>query len=116
MKMDFLQSDEKVLMSGKANKTTAGGMLGSKGGMLVLTDKRLVFQAGGFNIGTKFFEFPLTQIALSGGTLNLLCPTPNSIRVTMKDGSGSTFIVVGKDKEQWKQIIGQVASAAQGEP
>lgn len=41
-----LRQNEKLLMSGSANKWET---FGSKGGKLFLTDQRIVFQAHGFN-------------------------------------------------------------------
>lgn len=117
MELDFLEPDEHVLFSGKANKTVGAGVLGAEGGVLTLTDKRLVFAAHSFNIGKKFFEIPLNQIAVTGNTLNILVPTPNTIRVNLKDGSGHTFVVVGKDKENWKKAIAvAVSQSAQESP
>lgn len=46
-----LRQNEKLLMSGSANKWET---FGSKGGKLFLTDQRIVFQAHGFNFGSKF--------------------------------------------------------------
>lgn len=110
MSVDFLQPGEQIIMTGKANKTVAGGALGAKGGVLTLTDRRIVFCAHAINIGSKFDEIPLNMIAVTSNTLNLLCPTPNSIRVTLRDGTGHTFIVVGKDKENWKNAISRVTA------
>lgn len=54
-----LRQNEKLLMSGSANKWET---FGSKGGKLFLTDQRIVFQAHGFNFGSKFDEYQLSDI------------------------------------------------------
>lgn len=110
MDYDFLMPEEQVIMVGPANKRQAGG-LASKGGHLYLTNKRLVFKAHTFNLGSAFDEIPFSKIAFSGNTLNMLMPTPNMIRVITTDGKNHGFIVTGKQKEQWKQKITEVVQS-----
>lgn len=107
MEYDFLMPNEQIIMEGAANKRQAGG-LASKGGHLYLTNKRLVFKAHAFNLGSSFDEIPFSKIAFTGNTLNLLMPTPNMIRVNTTDSKNHGFIVTGKQKEQWKQKISEV--------
>lgn len=107
MEYDFLMPGEQVIMMGAANKRQAGG-IASKGGHLYLTNKRLVFKAHAFNLGSSFDEIPFSKIAFTGNTLNLLMPTPNMIRVITTDGVNHGFIVTGKQKEQWKQKINEI--------
>lgn len=107
MEYDFLMPNEQIIMEGAANKRQVGG-LASKGGHLYLTNKRLIFKAHAFNLGSSFDEIPFSKIAFTGNTLNLLMPTPNMIRVNTTDGKNHGFIVTGKQKEQWKQKITEV--------
>ena len=108
MNYNFLMPGETILMEGAANKRQLGG-IASKGGHLILTNKRLIFKAHAFNFGAKFEEIPFSQIAFTNNTFNLLLPTPNMISVTTKDGTNYGFIVAGKQKEQWKQKITEIA-------
>lgn len=101
----FLEPGETILMQGRANKQQFLGI--NKGGMLILTDRRLVFIAHALNIGSKFDQIPFADIALTGNTLNLLVPSPNMIRVVLKNGKSESFVVSGKEKEQWKAGIAQ---------
>lgn len=104
---DFLNPDEQIQMEGPANKQQFLGA--NKGGWLILTDQRLVFIAHAINVGSKFDEIPLSQIAVSGNTLNIFCPTPNMIQVTTLDGENHQFVVSGKQKDKWTQIISELA-------
>lgn len=67
-----LRQNEKLLMSGSANKWET---FGSKGGKLFLTDQRIVFQAHGFNFGSKFDEYQLSDIQTQGNTVNIKTTT-----------------------------------------
>lgn len=107
MEYDFLMPNEQIIMEGAANKRQVGG-IASKGGHLYLTNKRLIFKAHAFNLGSAFDEIPFSKIAFTGNTLNLLMPTPNMIRVNTTDGKNHGFVVTGKQKEQWKQKISEV--------
>ena len=107
MNYDFLMPGEKIIMEGAANKRQLGGLL-TKGGHLVLTDRRLVFIAHALNFGSKFDEIPFSKITFTGNTLNLLLPTPNMIRVNTVDGKNQGFSVTGKQKTQWKEKIAEV--------
>ena len=121
---DFLDSDEKIIMEGSANKyqtllsDVANSLnisspvidkipvLGmSKGGKLILTDKRIVFLAHALNLGSKYEEIPLSQVSVSGNTLNIFCPTPSMIKVVTLDGKTHQFVVTGKQKDEWKEKI-----------
>ena len=123
---DFLDSDEKIIMEGPANKyqtllsDVANSLnisspvidkipvLGmSKGGKLILTNKKLVFFAHTLNLGSKYEEIPFSQIATSGDTLNIFCPTPSMIKVVTNEGKTHQFVVTGKQKNEWKEKISE---------
>lgn len=104
---DFLLPGEQIQMEGSANKQQFLGV--NKGGRLILTDRRLVFIAHAINVGSKFDEIPLSQVAVSGKTLNIFCPTPNMIQVTTVDGEKHQFVVSGKQKDKWVQVISELA-------
>ena len=102
-KDQFLLPGEQLLMEGPANMQQVLGI--NKGGKLYLTDRRLVFLAHAFNFGAKFNEIPLADVAVTGGTFNLLVPTPNMIKVITKDGKQYQFVVSGRQKEAWQKAI-----------
>ena len=104
---DFLLPDEQIVMQGSANKRQLGG-LASKGGTLILTNQRLIFKAHSFNIGPSFDEIFLSDIDKGENTLNILMPTPNMIRVITKDGTNYSFVVTGKQKDEWKEKINNI--------
>lgn len=112
----FLAPGETVLMEGRANMQQLNIPPVDKGGKLILTNRRLVFIAHAFNFGSKFDEIPLSEIAITGNDFNLLMPTPNMIRVVMKDGEQYEFVVTGAQKEAWKQKIAEAALAYQSIP
>ena len=103
---DFLEPDESIVMEGNANMHQLLGI--TKGGTLILTDRRLVFLAHALNFGRKFDEIPFSMIAVSGNELNILVPTSNMIKVVTRDGKKYEFIVVRKQKEEWKQKISEL--------
>ena len=103
MTYHFLNANEQVLMEGGANKTIFLGF--NKGGMLILTNQRLIFKA---TFSSKIEEIPLASILTSGDSFNLLIPTGNMIRVCTRDGKTHQFLVVGKQKEDWKRALTNV--------
>ena len=103
---DFLNPGEQIQMEGPANKQQFLGI--NKGGRLILTNQRLVFLAHALNLGSKFDEIPFSQIAVSGKTLNIFCPSPNMIKVITLDGKSHQFVVSGKQKAEWLQKISEL--------
>lgn len=99
MTYHFLNANEQVLMEGGANKTIFLGF--NKGGMLI-------FKA---TFSSKIEEIPLASILTSGDSFNLLIPTGNMIRVCTRDGKTHQFLVVGKQKEDWKRALTNVVYA-----
>lgn len=79
MAYHFLNANEQVLMEGGANKTIFLGF--NKGGMLILTNQRLIFKA---TFSSKIEEIPLASILTSGDSFNLLIPTGNMVPETAK--------------------------------
>lgn len=100
MAYKFLNANEQVLMEGKANKTVILGI--NKGGTLILTNQRLIFKT---TFSSKLDEIPLTSITVSADSFNLLIPSGNMIKVCTKDGKTHQFLVVGKQKEDWKRAL-----------
>lgn len=108
-----LRQGERLLMSGSANKWQ---IVGSKGGKLFLTDQRIVFQAHGFNFGSKFDEYALSDIQIQGNTVNIKT-TSNliSFNITFftKSGEKLSFVVTRSQKNEWiRQITEAVTSLA----
>ena len=106
-----LRKDERLLMSGPANKWQ---IIGSKGGMLFLTNKRIVFQAHAFNFGSKYDEYELSQIQTQGKTVNIKT-TSNwisfNISLYTKFGEKLSFVVTRRQKDEWiRQIKNAVTS------
>ena len=108
-----LRQNEKLLMSGSANKWET---FGSKGGKLFLTDQRIVFQAHGFNFGSKFDEYQLSDIQTQGNTVNIKTTTNLiSFNITFytKYGEELSFVVTRSQKNEWiRQITEAVTSLA----
>lgn len=108
-----LRQNEKLLMSGSANKWET---FGSKVGKLFLTDQRIVFQAHGFNFGSKFDEYQLSDIQTQGNTVNIKTTTNLiSFNITFytKYGEELSFVVTRSQKNEWiRQITEAVTSLA----
>ena len=103
MSYDFIQAGEQILKEGSANMQQSLG--NNKGGKLILTDRRIIFKAHALNIGSKLDTIELTDIAMTGNTINLLTPSPNMIQVQTKDGKKYQFVVTGKEKDAWLKEI-----------
>lgn len=103
----FLYPGENILMEGSANMQQALGI--NKGGKLILTNRRLVFVAHAFNVGSKFDEIPLSAIAVSGNSFNLFVPTPNMIKVVTTSGEQYQFVVTKKQRDEWVENICRAA-------
>lgn len=106
-----LRQGERLLMSGTANKWQT---VGSKGGKLFLTDQRIVFQAYGFNFGSKFDEYELFDIQTQDNTVNIKT-TSNliSFNITFYTISGEklSFVVTRSQKGEWiRQITEAITS------
>ena len=98
---DWLSQGENIIFEGAANKqyyVNGINLPYNKGGKLILTDKQLVFQAHGFNVGTRLDKIPLESITGVEKAIHPLMPTPNMIKVS------------GKDKGKWLEIIPKVVS------
>ena len=73
---DWLSQGENIIFEGAANKqyyVNGINLPYNKGGKLILTDKQLVFQAHGFNVGTRLDKIPLesiTGVAKSNSSIN----------------------------------------------
>lgn len=108
----MFRQNEKLLMSGSANKW---GTFGSKGGKLFLTDQRIVFQAHGFNLGSKFDEYELSDIQTQDNTVNIKT-TSNllsfNITFQMKSGEQLSFVVTRSQKNEWIRRITEAVTAS----
>ena len=107
-----LRKGERLLMSGLANKWQT---IGSKGGMLFLTNKRIVFQAHAINFGSKFDEYELDRIQTQNKTVNI--KTTSNLGITFnitfytKSGEKVSFVVTRRQKDEWiRQIKNAVTS------
>ena len=108
-----LRQGERLLMSGAANKWQT---VGSKGGKLFLTDQRIVFQAHGFNFGSKFDEYELSDIQTQGNTVNIKTNSNLiSFNITFytKLDEKLSFVVTRRQKDEWvKKITEAITSLA----
>ncbi len=109
MAYNFLNVNEQVLMEGKANKTVFLGV--NKGGTLILTNQRLIFKT---TLLSKIEEIPLSSILTSDDSFNVLIPSGNMIKVCTTDGKTHQFLVVGKQKEDWKKALSAVVNMMRG--
>lgn len=109
MAYKFLNANEEVLMEGKANKTVFLGV--NKGGTLILTNQRLIFKTA---LSSKLDVISLTSISTSTDSFNVLIPSGNMIKVCTKDGKTHQFLVVGKQKEDWKRVLTKVVNTLKG--
>ena len=110
---DWLSQGENIIFEGAANKqyyVNGINLPYNKGGKLILTDKQLVFQAHGFNVGTRLDKIPLESITGVEKAIHPLMPTPNMIKVETRLSEKYEFIVSGKDKGKWLEIIPKVVS------
>lgn len=105
----FLNANEQILMEGKANKTVFLGV--NKGGTLILTTQRLIFKT---SLSSKIDDIPLTSISTSADSFNVLIPSSNMIKVCTTDGKTHQFLVVGKQKEDWKKALSNVVNMLKG--
>ncbi|MDE7268272.1 MAG: hypothetical protein K2N89_12470 [Lachnospiraceae bacterium] len=106
---------EEIVFQGAVNMQYQGlgSVLGhNKGGQLTLTDKRLIFKAHALNIGQKEYIVPLQDIKFAQDTFHVLTPTPNMIKVELQSGEVYQFVVKGKDKDTWKNLILEYATKA----
>lgn len=106
---------EEIIFQGAVNMQYQG--LGSalghnKGGQLTLTNKNLIFKAHALNIGQKEYIVPLQDIKFAQDTFHVLTPTPNMIKVELQSGEVYKFVVKGKEKDTWKNLILEYAQKA----
>ena len=111
--MDTLvcRQDETLIMEGVANKLQ---IFGSKGGKLYLTNQRLVFIAHALNIGSKFDEVALSEIATNGNSFKFHTTTnliSFNINLETRDGKKLGFVVTRSQKDLWIQKIGEAIYA-----
>lgn len=110
--------NEEIIFQSAVNMQYQGlaGVLGNnKGGQLTLTDKRLIFKAHALNIGQKEYIIPLQEIMVTKDTFHILTPTPNMIKVDLQNGEVYKFVVKGKDKDMWKNLILEYAQKARSQ-
>ena len=102
-----LNPNEHLLLDGPANKYQK---VGNKGGKLYLTNQRLVFIAHAFNLGSKFDEYQLSEIATKGNTFRFKTSTnliSFNIYIELKSGEEIGFVVTRNQKDLWIENIGQ---------
>ena len=92
-----LAPGESLVRSGGANMQRGAE---TAGGKLYLTTERLVFIAHSFNLRSGPSEVPLALIADVGTAwtklLGVLPLVPNSIAVTLRDGTVHSYVVTGR--------------------
>ena len=77
-----------------------------------MTDKRLIFKAHALNIGQKEYVVLLQNIKFAQNTFHILVPTPNMIKIELQSGEIYKFVVKGKEKDTWKNLILEYAKKA----
>ena len=101
-----LGQGEELVRSSAANMQRGAE---TAGGKLYLTTQRLVFIAHSFNVQRGPSEIPLQLIRDVGGAwtklLGVLPLVPNSIAVTLHDGTVHSFVVTGRSS--WITAITQ---------
>lgn len=80
---------------------------------MILTTQRLIFRAHILNIGRKEYYIPLNAIKYTQNGFHILTPTPNMIKIECNNEEEYRFVVKGKDKEKWKNLIMQYVLKAQ---
>lgn len=95
---------ERRLREGAANLQRGAE---SVGGVLLLTDRRLVFEPHGLNLHTRPEEIPLDGVrgvrACWTRLLGVLPVAPNAIEVRTWDGARHRFVVF--DRNAWIEAI-----------
>lgn len=92
-----LTDGESLVRNGRANMQRGAETVG---GTLYLTTERLVFVGHAFNVRSGPSEVPLALIAEVGTAwtklLGVIPLMPNSIAVTLRDGTVQSFVVAGR--------------------
>ncbi|WP_299299071.1 hypothetical protein [uncultured Brachybacterium sp.] len=101
-----LAAGESLVRSGGANMQRGAE---TAGGKLFLTTERLVFVGHAFNVRSGPSEVPLALIAEVGTAwtklLGVIPLMPNSIAVTLRDGTVLSYVVTGRTS--WIEAIAQ---------
>ncbi len=87
-----LQTGEKIVKKGFANHFKENV---AAGGMLFLTNKRIVFKTHKMNMGVYELPIPLNQIA-SLRKSNTLFIVPNGLSIELKNGKTEKFVLWGR--------------------
>lgn len=95
-----LQENEKLIKEGKANRTR---FIGSQGGHLYITNKRIVFIGHGKNFGEGTISINLSDVmycrkAWTATIFNLVLPVSNAFKVVKENGESHCFTVYGRKK------------------
>ncbi|MGO1600485.1 MAG: GRAM domain-containing protein [Brachybacterium sp.] len=92
-----LAPGETLVRSGAANMQRGAE---TAGGKLYLTTERLVFTAHSLNLRSGPSEVPLTEVAEVDAVwtklLGVLPLLPNSVALTLRDGTVHSFVVTGR--------------------
>lgn len=101
-----LTEGESLVRNGRANMQRGAETVG---GTLYLTTERLVFVGHAFNVRSGPSEVPLALIAEVGTAwtklLGVIPLMPNSIAVTLRDGTVLSYVVTGRTS--WIEAIAQ---------
>ena len=82
-------SSEQQLDQMRANRYRSLG--NADGGKLIITNKRLIFEAHAINLNREPLEIPLSEI-VSVTPFNAFI-VPNGMKITMRDGTEHKFVI-----------------------
>jgi hypothetical protein len=106
-----LQKGETVIKEGRANLQRG---IEAVGGKLYLSSRRLIFESHRFSVQTGDISIPLDDVALVRKCwtkfLNLIPLFPNSIGVTVREGTQHRIVVT--DRDSWVEAIEAAAPEA----
>lgn len=115
--VDFLEEGENVILKCPCNTSFTSGMAEKSGifapaagGQLVLTNKRLVFQAHKKrNLGmANNMEWKLSDIASVGNGSGLNALAPGTINISFIDGTSRNFNIGLQHKSKWKKELNKI--------
>lgn len=101
---NFLRQSEVIVMEGNANKTVFMGV--NAGGKLILTNERLIFK---HTLTNKIEDVNINDIFFGGKDFNIFIPSKNMIKIMTKHGKEYQFLVEGKKRNQWQEVLRQIA-------
>ncbi|MEF9984096.1 MAG: GRAM domain-containing protein [Oscillospiraceae bacterium] len=103
-----LADNEKILHEGKANMFNIFIL---RSGQLYITNKRIVFEGNGMNMGKEYASVDLSDVlsytnSLTVTLFRLFIPIPNAIKIVSKKGDNFKFRVYNREK--WLKTIATI--------